>query len=276
MNAAAALGLNRRAQIIGVMTALGESSLRVIDYGDSAGPDSRGLFQQRANGAWGSYADRMDPRTSATNFFNALVRVAGWETLPATIAAHRTQRNADPFHYERFEAPAAAIVAALSGNSSTPNPGAAEGCAAPSGGSVTAEGWTRPAGDAISSWFGMRYNPGQINHGEYRLHAGIDFDGACGAAIYAAADGVVVRTAFGAVSGWEIVVDHGGGVTTSYKHMEAGGILVSVSTRVSAGQLIARQGETGNVSGCHLHFEVREAGQAVDPAPFLRARGVVL
>ena len=89
MNAASTLGLDRAAQIIGVMTAMGESSLRVVDHGDTAGPDSRGLFQQRDNGAWGSLADRMDPTISATNFFKALERVDGWEALPPTIAAHR-------------------------------------------------------------------------------------------------------------------------------------------------------------------------------------------
>ena len=50
-----------------MMTAIGESNLVNVNYGDLAGPDSRGLFQQRANGAWGSYADRMNPRIAATN-----------------------------------------------------------------------------------------------------------------------------------------------------------------------------------------------------------------
>ena len=43
--------LSLRDQAIGVMTAMGEYSLQVLEYGDAAGPDSRGLFQQRANGA---------------------------------------------------------------------------------------------------------------------------------------------------------------------------------------------------------------------------------
>jgi len=114
--AGAALGLSSRDQTIGVMTAMGESSLHVIDYGDEAGPDSRGLFQQRANGAWGSYEDRMDPFTSATNFFRAMVgNVPDRDELPPTEVAHRTQRNADPNHYTRFWEPAVAVVAALGG-----------------------------------------------------------------------------------------------------------------------------------------------------------------
>src|SRR3712207_5748235 len=71
------LGLSLRDQTIGVMTAMGESSLRVLDHGDKAGPDSRGLFQQRDNGAWGTLAQRMDPGASATSFFTALQRVGG-------------------------------------------------------------------------------------------------------------------------------------------------------------------------------------------------------
>lgn len=115
VNAGQALGLDTCAQTIGVMTAMGESSLRVLDHGDAAGPDSRGLFQQRANGAWGSYADRMDPTRSATAFFRALREVPEWSALPPTIAAHRTQRNADPYHYERYWNDAVEVVTALAG-----------------------------------------------------------------------------------------------------------------------------------------------------------------
>ncbi|MGY1649638.1 hypothetical protein [Geodermatophilus sp. SYSU D01119] len=115
VNAGADLGLDTCAQVIGVMTAMGESSLRLLDRGDAAGPDSRGLFQQRDNGAWGSYADRMDPTTSATNFFRALQEVPGWRSLEPTIAAHRTQRNADPYHYARWWDDAVEVVSALAG-----------------------------------------------------------------------------------------------------------------------------------------------------------------
>ncbi len=115
MNAGQELGLDTCAQTIGVMTAMGESSLRVLDRGDAVGPDSRGLFQQRDNGAWGPYADRMDPTTSATNFFRALQQVPDWQALAPTIAAHRTQRNADPLHYERYWDPAVEVVTALAG-----------------------------------------------------------------------------------------------------------------------------------------------------------------
>ncbi len=117
MKAAADLGLSLRDQRIGVMTAIGESTLRVLNYGDTAGPDSRGLFQQRDNGAWGSLRDRMDPYTSATNFFKALAKLRDRGGLQPTIAAHRVQANADPYYYTPFWEPAVTVVAALSGPS---------------------------------------------------------------------------------------------------------------------------------------------------------------
>ena len=115
IDAGKALGLSARGQTIGVMTAMGESGLRVLDHGDSVGPDSRGLFQQRGGGAWGSLGDRMDPGVSSVNFFKALLSVQGWERLDPTIAAHRVQRNADPYLYESYWPAATAVVSALAG-----------------------------------------------------------------------------------------------------------------------------------------------------------------
>jgi hypothetical protein len=113
MNASKALNLSVKGQMISVMVALGESDLRVLDVGDGAGPDSRGLFQQRDNGAWGSYADRMNPSISAANFIKALQKVEGWKLLEPTIAANRVQRNADPYHYQRYWQSAMDLVTAL-------------------------------------------------------------------------------------------------------------------------------------------------------------------
>ncbi|WP_210479586.1 hypothetical protein [Naasia sp. SYSU D00948] len=114
IDAGIALGAPREARVIAVMTAMGESGLRVLDHGDAAGPDSRGLFQQRDNGAWGTLEDRMDPTTSAENFYRALLRLPDWQSLEPTVAAHRVQRNSDEDHYARYWASADAVVTALS------------------------------------------------------------------------------------------------------------------------------------------------------------------
>ncbi|TPW78048.1 hypothetical protein [Schumannella soli] len=118
MNAATALGLDTAGQTIGVMTAMGESSLRILDHGDTAGPDSRGLFQQRDN--WGTLAQRMDPEQSATLFFTKLKTITGWEQLAPSLAAHKVQNNADPDHYTRYYQSAAAVVQALATTSGGP------------------------------------------------------------------------------------------------------------------------------------------------------------
>lgn len=112
MLAAQDMGLSRRDQQIGVMTAIGESTLRVLDRGDTAGPDSRGLFQQRKS--WGPKSDRMDPYVSAQLFFEALIEVTNRDALEPTIAAHRVQGNRDPFHYAQHWAAAGKILSALS------------------------------------------------------------------------------------------------------------------------------------------------------------------
>ncbi|MFZ7087691.1 hypothetical protein [Curtobacterium sp. RRHDQ10] len=115
IEAAQAQGIGPHTQAVGVMTAIGESGLDNIDHGDSAGPDSRGLFQQRDNGAWGSYEQRMDPYTAATMFFTKLVKVPGWKSMSPTEAAHSVQVNADPDHYAKFWTRATEVVEGLTG-----------------------------------------------------------------------------------------------------------------------------------------------------------------
>ena len=145
--AARDLGVGERGQVIAVMTAIGESTLLNVDHGDAAGPDSRGILQQRANGAWGSYADRMNPYTAATNFLTALQRGPGWESMPPTLAAHATQHNADPYHYQPFWDDAVRIVATLGGDphlaAELPTRGDLP-CAPGAGGPITGPGGSFP------------------------------------------------------------------------------------------------------------------------------------
>jgi hypothetical protein len=118
------LGFDGRDQTIAVMTAMGESSLRNIDYGDwetngVTNPDgsrttSIGLFQQQDS--WGSREARLDPYTAATVFYRAMaVRVPDRAAVEPTLVAHRTQINKDPYHYARFWERAVRVVAALGG-----------------------------------------------------------------------------------------------------------------------------------------------------------------
>jgi len=270
------LGLDVRDQTIGVMTAMGESSLRVIDYGDTAGPDSRGLFQQRANGAWGSYEDRMDPYISSTNFFKAMMKIPDRESLEPTIVAHRTQRNADPYHYTKFWQPAVDVVESLSGVDTGLGSGAGAGaCGDLVPGAVNDHGWASPGAGPINSGFGMRLDP--VSGAYTRLHAGVDLQaGGCDGPIWAAHAGKVTFAGFFSDGTGAIVVDHGSDVATRYLHMYSSGILVRVGDEVAAGQQIARVGSSGHSTGCHLHFEVQLHGKSVDPQPFMSAAGITL
>lgn len=120
MNAATNQGLDSQAQAIGVMTAIGESQLTNLTYGDDiagvTNPDgtptsSLGLFQQQD--WWGSRPERLDPTKAANLFFGNLTQIQGWEAMAPTAAAHLVQGNADPNYYTPYFAPATEIVATL-------------------------------------------------------------------------------------------------------------------------------------------------------------------
>ena len=153
MLAAQRLGLSVRDQQIGVMTAMGESGLRALEHGDAAGPDSRGLFQQRDNQAWGTLADRMDPFISSTNFFKVEAGIPACESMAPTLVANAVQRNADPYYYERFWAPATEVVQALGGiRAQGPSTSAATG-----GASSYALGQVQPQAVLVANTLGPMF-----------------------------------------------------------------------------------------------------------------------
>jgi hypothetical protein len=111
---AARRGLPARAVSIALTAALQESKLENIRYGDS---DSLGLFQQRPSQGWGKPAQILN-RTYATNaFFNALVKVPGYQTMDITEAAQKVQRSAYPSAYRVHEQDGRILASALTGNS---------------------------------------------------------------------------------------------------------------------------------------------------------------
>ncbi|HJQ04535.1 MAG TPA: hypothetical protein VJ872_03785 [Nocardioides sp.] len=107
-------GLPARATSIALATAMQESKLRNLTAGDR---DSVGLFQQRPSQGWGTRAQLMD-RVYATNaFFDALVKVNGYESMEITVAAQKVQRSAYPSAYAAHEEDARALASALTGYS---------------------------------------------------------------------------------------------------------------------------------------------------------------
>jgi cell wall-associated NlpC family hydrolase len=114
-----------RGLVVAVATAMQESGLRNLGYGDR---DSLGVFQQRPSQGWGSPAQILDPRYAATRFFTALLAVPGWQALSVAAAAQAVQRSALPDAYGRWEDEATRVVAAVTGSPAGSDLGA--GCAA--------------------------------------------------------------------------------------------------------------------------------------------------
>jgi hypothetical protein len=106
------LGLPDHAVTVGLATALRESRLENLTYGDL---DSLGLFQQRPSQGWGNPAQILDPVYAATAFYQHLEHVPGWETMAVTAAAQAVQHSATPLAYAPYESEARAVAAALTG-----------------------------------------------------------------------------------------------------------------------------------------------------------------
>jgi hypothetical protein len=106
------LGLPDHAVTIALATALQESRLHNLPYGDR---DSLGLFQQRPSQGWGTATEILTPRFAAAAFYRELVRVNDWPTLPLTVAAQKVQRSGTPTAYAQWEPEARALAIALTG-----------------------------------------------------------------------------------------------------------------------------------------------------------------
>ena len=119
-------------------------------------------------------------------------------------------------------------------------------------------------GARLTSPFGIRYLRGRAD-----MHTGIDLAIKPGTAICAAEAGVVTLAEWYSSYGYCVIIDHGGGLWTLYGHIREGGIKVSKGSNVTRGQKIAEVGCTGNSTGPHLHFEVRENGRPVNPMNYL-------
>jgi murein DD-endopeptidase MepM/ murein hydrolase activator NlpD len=201
--------------------------------------------------------------------------VSGGEPEPATtlaVAADQQARADTADRADRAERPSASPSATT--QAPAPAKAAAPKAAAPAPKATTATpkaatpAWVTPMpGGAITSCFGQRWGV---------LHAGIDLAADEGTPIHAAAAGTVL------VAGWayagygiSVMIDHGSGVQTHYAHQSR--TAVQPGQKVKAGQVIGYEGSTGDSTGPHLHFEVHQGlWNQLNPAPFLRARGVNL
>ncbi len=119
---------------------------------------------------------------------------------------------------------------------------------------------------SVSSGYGWRIHPIKRRR---MFHRGVDLRAKKGTPVYAAAPGKVMFARRSRYKGNTILIDHGDGTKTVYMHLQS--MLVKPGTRVGAGQLIAKSGATGRVTGAHLHFEVWKEGRHMNPLNALPA-----
>jgi murein DD-endopeptidase MepM/ murein hydrolase activator NlpD len=278
-----------RGWVIAVATALQESELTNLpDLGINNDHDSIGLFQQRPSQGWGTPEQLAETTYQARKFFQKLMRVTSWQSLPLTIAAQLVQVSAFPNAYAKHESRAAEIVDALTGGAARAVGSAVEPrCVEP--GEVAASGWTIPVKGPITSGFRTPDRP---------RHNGVDIAVPKRTPIHAASAGVVLVVAcnahvgitpyscdrdggtFVTGCGWYVDILHANNVITRYCHQIVHP-LVEAGQTVTAGQVIGLSGTSGNSSGPHLHFEVHLHGDSswfggVDPIPFMAQNGAPL
>lgn len=253
------MGMSARDIQIGIMTAITESGLRNVHYGDR---DSQGLFQQRPSQGWGTIAQVTNPNYASRKFFSSLRQVGDRRDLSPWVAAQAVQRSAfaDGSNYRQYWDEAQAIFNAMGRAPARMGSG----------------GWHLPIrGRRV----GNTHAPGP----------GTDIGVGIGTPVQAVYDGTVIRSTDirgsnpydndGYASyGRYVMMRHdlrGGPHYSLYAHLSRRG--VGAGQFVRGGTTIGQSGSTGNSSGPHLHFEVGpglRANSAAYPGTFLARQGL--
>jgi murein DD-endopeptidase MepM/ murein hydrolase activator NlpD len=279
-----------RGWVIAVATSMQESRLTNLGHlGDQNDHDSLGLFQQRPSSGWGTPDQVTDPVYASTKFYEKLVKVDNWESLPLTVAAQRVQISAFPDAYAKHEPLATEIVNTLTGGGANVSAVSTElgTCAQP--GELSAAGWMAPVEGPIWSGFQTPERP---------THNGVDIGAPRGATVVAASSGTVITSECNASlngqpyscdvdgspevagCGWYVNILHAGDYLTRYCHFGSAP-LVKEGDVVQAGQILGYVGSSGRSSGPHLHFEThlnadRSSAGAVNPITFMQQMGAPL
>jgi murein DD-endopeptidase MepM/ murein hydrolase activator NlpD len=123
--------------------------------------------------------------------------------------------------------------------------------------------WVRPGVGHLTSSYKWRWG---------RMHTGIDLAGPFGSPIRAVTAGKVLEAGYESGYGYIVKLEHADGTITYYAHCSK--LRVDAGERVTAGEQIAEEGNTGHSTGPHLHFEVRVDGNPINPIPWLAAHGI--
>ncbi|MEU6854935.1 LysM peptidoglycan-binding domain-containing M23 family metallopeptidase [Actinacidiphila alni] len=196
-----------------------------------------------------------------------------------TLGGHSTEKPAAPAPQKK-SAPSASTRSSQSSTSqssedttSTKKSSSTSSASTSSGSSSSssASGYTKPVGNAA---IGTQYHASGANWSS-GYHTGVDFLVGSGTDVHAVAAGTVVSAGWDGAYGNDVIIKHADGKYTLYGHLTQA--LVSAGQSVGEGQQIGISGATGNVTGPHLHFEVRTTpnyGSDIDPVAYLASHGV--
>ncbi|OQQ19355.1 peptidase [Streptomyces sp. M41(2017)] len=219
--------------------------------------------EQHVNGGWKKiYSDNRSAIGSDPSLIHPGLKLS----LGAKAAAPQASAPAKPSAAKPSAAkPATAKPAtAKAGTASTDTKTAAVG---------NSSGYTLPVDGAV---IGTNYKvAGSMWSSGY--HTGTDFVVPTGTTIKSIAAGTVVSAGWGGAYGNQVVIQHADGRYSQYAHMSS--LSVSAGQTVTEGQQIGLSGATGNVTGPHLHFEIRttpDYGSDIDPVAYLRSHGVAV
>ncbi|MFD7026672.1 peptidoglycan DD-metalloendopeptidase family protein [Streptomyces sp. NPDC059917] len=193
------------------------------------------------------------------------------EQAPAATAAEESAPAADAGSDTGADESAGDEGTSDEGTSGKPARASGSGTGKGSGaGTASASGFVAPVSASITTQYRASGSMWSSGH-----HTGVDFAVGTGTTVRAVGAGTVVSAGWGGAYGNEVVIRHADGRYSQYGHLSQ--LSVSVGQGVGAGQSIGLSGATGNVTGPHLHFEIRTGagyGTDVDPLAYLRSKGV--
>ncbi|MGW1753322.1 M23 family metallopeptidase [Streptomyces mirabilis] len=224
--------------------------------------------RQHLSGGWQKlYSDNRQVIGSDPSMIHPGLKLTIGERAASTDG---TKSSTKPSTQSSAKTSTRSSAAGSSGAADAPKPQAATTRAT---GTATNTGYTLPVGGAT---IGTGYKvAGSMWSSGY--HTGVDFVVPTGTTIKAIAAGTVVSAGWGGAYGNQVVIQHADGRYSQYAHLSA--LSVSAGQTVTGGQQIGRSGATGNVTGPHLHFEIRTTpnyGSDMDPVAYLRSHGVAV
>jgi LysM repeat protein len=225
-------------------------------------------YEQHVHGGWQRLYDdnRQAVGDDPSLIHPGLKLTLGGQAAPARTAPAAPQRSSENSQHSGTQAAPSAPSADTQATPSAPSAGSADT-------QTTSSGYTLPVtGATIGTGYGVAGSHWSSGH-----HTGVDFVVPTGTPVKAVAAGTVVTAGWGGAYGNQVVIRLNDGHYAQYGHLSQ--LSVSAGQSVSEGQEIGLSGATGNVTGPHLHFEIRttpDYGSDIDPVAYLREHGVTV